>query len=205
LKHTIIDYGVGNLNSLQAGLTRVGLKSQVTDDIDQLKAAQSLILPGVGAFAPAMQKLHDLALVSVIQSHVESGKPLLGICLGMQLLLTTSLEYGTHQGLGVFPGTVKEITDSQKLPHMGWNTLEVTAKSPLLEGITSLDYTYFVHSFYADTPADYWLATTSYGSLIPAIIQHQSVVGMQFHPEKSGRVGEQLLKNYGRWTDDNYS
>ena len=201
MNHVIIDYDVGNLASLQSGFKRAGLKTIITKDLKEIEAATSLILPGVGAFAPAMESLKSHGFIEAILRHVKSGKPLLGICLGMQLLYETSFEYGTHEGLGILKGTIEPIKDAPKLPHMGWNDLTFHQESPLLSKIPNQAYVYFVHSYYAHTDQTDWVATTDYGVEIPAIVQKNNVVGMQFHPEKSAIVGEQLLKNYGEVVD----
>lgn len=205
MKHVIIDYGVGNLASLQSGFERAGLESIITDDKDIIQSATSLILPGVGAFEPAMQQLRNKGLIALLKNHVEHQKPLLGICLGMQLLFETSYEYGTHDGLGFLKGSVRPLQKAPKVPHMGWNDLKFHSTSPLLDQIPLESYVYFVHSFYADALKSDVLASTSYGDFIPAIVLKNHVVGMQFHPEKSAKVGEQLLKNYGRWINEHYS
>lgn len=203
--HVILDYGVGNLASLQSGFKRAGLESIITQDPAIITNATSLVLPGVGAFEPAMNRLNEKGFIPLLNTHVKAGKPLLGICLGMQLLYENSLEHGTHQGLGYLKGTVEPLVKAPKIPHMGWNQLTFHKTSPLLLGILNESYVYFVHSYYAASKEDDWVATTTHGEIIPAIVVNQNVVGMQFHPEKSARVGEQLLKNYGRWLDENHS
>lgn len=205
MKHVIIDYGVGNLASLQSGFERAGLESIVTDNETMIKEAMSLILPGVGAFEPAMRRLEEKSLIPLLKTRVAEGRPLLGICLGMQLLFDTSYEYGTHAGLGFLKGTVNPLKKAPKVPHMGWNDLTFHGKSPLLKDIPKESYVYFVHSYYAEAEKDDILASTTYGEMIPAIVQKNHVIGMQFHPEKSALVGEQLLRNYGRWIDEHYS
>jgi imidazole glycerol-phosphate synthase subunit HisH len=203
--HVILDYGVGNLASLQSGFKRAGLESIITQDPAIIENAISLVLPGVGAFEPAMNRLNEMGFIPLLNAHVKAGKPLLGICLGMQLLYETSLEHGTHQGLGYLKGTVEPLVIAPKIPHMGWNHLTFHKTSPLLLGILKESYVYFVHSYYAVSNEDDWVATTSHGEIIPAIVANQNVIGMQFHPEKSAHVGEQLLKNYGRWLDEHHS
>jgi glutamine amidotransferase len=203
--HVILDYGVGNLASLQSGFERAGLKSIITQDPAIIEKATSLVLPGVGAFEPAMKRLNEKGFVPLLESHVKAGKPLLGICLGMQLLYETSLEHGTHQGLGLLKGRVEPLVKAPKIPHMGWNNLTFHATSPLLLDIMRESYVYFVHSYYAVSTQNDWVATTTHGEIIPAIVAHKNVIGMQFHPEKSAHVGEQLLKNYGRWIDEYHS
>lgn len=205
MTHVIIDYDVGNLASLESGFKRAQLSTIVTSDLSVIGAAQSLILPGVGAFKPAMDSLKEKGLLASVKAHVAAGKPLLGICLGMQFLFEESEEFGRHPGLGFIPGTIKPIQDAPKLPHMGWNDLTVQKHTALTEAIETGDFVYFVHSFFADTPARTWVATTEYGVTIPAVVQKDNVIGMQFHPEKSAQVGERLLINYGRWVDDYYA
>jgi glutamine amidotransferase len=204
MSFVIIDYNVGNLASLQAGFTRAGLATHISADPAVIANAPVLILPGVGAFGPAMEALKATGLVPLIKQHVAAKRPLLGICLGMQLLYEASEEYGVHPGLGLIPGTIKAIQNAPKLPHMGWNKLSLTAPSTLFDGIVEGDYVYFVHSFQAPMNAAV-IASSSYGQAIPAIVTQGSVVGMQFHPEKSARVGEQLLRNFGRWSDETLS
>lgn len=203
--HAIIDYDVGNIASLKMGFERAGLKTILTSDLEEIKKAKSLILPGVGAFKPAMESLQSRGLDEAIKAHVKAGKPLLGICLGMQLLFEEGQEFGNHPGLGFIPGKILPITGTKKLPHMGWNDLTIQRTHPIMEEINHGDYVYFVHSFYASTPENVWVATTDYGVKVPAIVQKNHVIGMQFHPEKSAKVGERLLRNYGRWVDDCYT
>lgn len=203
--HAIIDYDVGNIASLKMGFERAGLKTTLTSDLEEIKKAKSLILPGVGAFKPAMESLTSRGLVDAIKAHVKAGKPLLGICLGMQLLFEEGHEFGVHAGLGFIPGKILPIKGAKKLPHMGWNDLTVQNNHAVMEGIQSGDYVYFVHSFYASIQEDVWLATTDYGVKVPAIVRKNHVIGMQFHPEKSAQVGERLLRNYGRWVDDRFT
>lgn len=204
MSFVIIDYSVGNLASLQAGFDRAGLTTLITAEAAVIEGADVLILPGVGAFGPAMAALEATGLIPLIHQHVASNKPLLGICLGMQLLYEISEEYGFHPGLGFIKGRVQAIQNAPKLPHMGWNTLSLTPESPLLDGIVDGDYVYFVHSFQAPMNAAV-IASSHYGQTLPAVVRAGSVVGMQFHPEKSARVGEQLLRNFGRWANETLS
>ncbi len=205
MTHVIIDYDVGNIASLQMGFERAGLNTTLTADPNIIANATSLILPGVGAFQPAMASLKERGLIELIHAHVSQGKPLLGICLGMQLLFEEGHEFGVHKGLGLIPGSVLPIRDAEKLPHMGWNDLSLMQDHPVMAGIKTGSYVYFVHSFYASTTPSVQVATTDYGVTIPAIVQNNTVIGMQFHPEKSAKVGEQLLKNYGRWVDERFT
>ena len=196
----IVDYGVGNLFSLRSSFAAIGAEVTVTADSAVLRAADKILLPGVGAFGDAAQKLRDTGLTPVLRELVASGKPLLGICLGMQLLFEKGYEYGEHEGLGLIPGAVRPIADvipaSLKIPHIGWNALHLRGESPLLRDVAEGDCVYFVHSYYADTPADYVLATAEYGAELTAAVARDNVYGCQFHPEKSGTVGLNILKAF---------
>ncbi|SES98456.1 glutamine amidotransferase [Oceanobacillus limi] len=195
---TIIDYGAGNIKSLQFALEKLELESILTTDPDEIKKARAIILPGVGAFEDAMLALKNANLVHVIQEEVTNGKPLLGICLGMQLLYETSSEGGISKGLGLIEGKIERITDTVKVPHMGWNTLSMKQNSTIVKHVEQNAYVYFVHSYYAsEMNASELVCSTAYGIEVPAIIQKDNIIGMQFHPEKSGKVGIQLLKNFG--------
>lgn len=194
----IIDYGAGNIKSLQFALTKIGLDSQLTTNPDIISQSNGIILPGVGAFRDAINALTDLDLSSLLKQESAKGKPLLGICLGMQLLYDKSYEDGEWNGLGLFQGEVARIDNSVKVPHMGWNTLTQHRNSDLLSGITENPYVYFVHSYAVSSyNSDDLVSSTSYGGTVPAIVQKDNLVGMQFHPEKSGTVGLQLLRNFG--------
>lgn len=193
----IIDYGVGNLFSLSSSLRTVGAEVVVTDDREILKKADRLILPGVGAFADAAAKLRADGLDSFVREQAASGKPLLGICLGMQLLFEKSYEFGEHQGLGLIPGEIVPmqgtIPADLKIPQIGWNRLRLKGESPLFQHIQDGDYVYFVHSYYASGCDPYVIATTDYGIEMTAAAAHGNVYGCQFHPEKSGPVGLKIL------------
>ncbi len=193
---TIIDYGAGNLFSVQNALNYLGLENMVSKDKKDIEKADALILPGVGAFPMAMQKLNDTGLVSSIKENALK-KPLLGICLGMQMLFEESDEFINTKGLGFIKGKVQKIITPLKIPHMGWNSLEITKKSPLLKGIKDGDSVYFVHSFMAYTDAQNISAQCDYKVKVPALVENKNVFGAQFHPEKSGEVGLQILKNFG--------
>ena len=196
----IIDYGVGNLFSLVSSLKAVGAEATITGDIDTIKKADKLILPGVGAFGDAAQKLKGTGLFDVVINEAKNGKPLLGICLGMQLLFEKSYEYGCHEGLGLIKGTVVpmegKLPESLKIPHIGWNALHFKKESPVFKYINDGDCVYFVHSFYAEGCGDALIATTEYGKDITAAVQKDNVYGCQFHPEKSGNVGLSILKAF---------
>lgn len=194
----IIDYGMGNLRSVQKGFEKVGFEAIITQDRKTLRDAEGLILPGVGAFGDAMKNLRAAGLDLAIKEAVAAGKPLLGICLGMQLLLSASQENGWHEGLGIIPGTVRRLPAGVKVPHMGWNQVEIARETPLLEGVPSGAFFYFVHSYYVD-PEDksFLITTTDYGLRFPSIFGRGNVFGIQFHPEKSSKLGLQILKNYG--------
>lgn len=196
----IIDYGVGNLFSLKSSLKAVGVEAVVTNDPEEIKKADRLILPGVGAFGDAAQKLFDSGLCGVITEKVKNGTPLMGICLGMQLLFEKSYEYGEHKGLGFLKGKVigmeNTIPDGLKIPHIGWNALKFTKQSPIFKYINEGDCVYFVHSFYAADCEDSLIATTEYGKDLTAAVGKGNVYGCQFHPEKSGSVGLKILKAF---------
>ena len=196
----IIDYGVGNLFSLKSSLAYLGLDAAVTADPAVIQAADRIILPGVGAFADAKAKLEATGLVPLIKAEAESGKPLLGICLGMQMLFDRSLEYGCHEGLGLIHGTVAPITadlkTELKVPHMGWNALHFTRPDPLFRYVQEGDHVYYVHSFYAkDCDAD-TIATSEYGVTVTGAVGKGKIYGTQFHPEKSGKVGLAILSAF---------
>ena len=196
----IVDYGVGNLFSLCSSLRFLGLESCVSADPAVLRAADKLILPGVGAFGDAAEKLRKSGLDRVVLEEAGRGKPLLGICLGMQLLFETSEEYGLHQGLGLLRGRVVgmegRLPESLKIPHIGWNALHITRPSPLLREIREGECVYFVHSFYAEDCEDSLIATAEYGRELTAAVQKENVMGCQFHPEKSGDVGLRILRAF---------
>ena len=193
--HVIIDYNVGNLASVKQGFLRAGIETTISQDEVVIRNASSLILPGVGAFKESLDALKQSGLIPAILDHINANKPLIGICLGMQLLYEYSEEYGRHQGLGIFKGTIKKITGDVKIPHMGWNTLEILNDDPIVSNLKEAYDVYFVHSYYADS-SDGIIATTNYGVRIPAIIKKGNVYATQFHPEKSGDVGIQILKGY---------
>ena len=196
----IVDYGVGNLFSLTSSLEAIGADVKVTDNSEVLKSADQIILPGVGAFEDAAKKLRDSLLDKVLIELAASGKPLLGICLGMQMLFDKSYEYGEHRGLGLISGNVKPIKEvideNLKIPHIGWNPLIFKKETPLFSGIQNGDCVYFVHSYYATDCDSSVIATAEYGSELTAAVQNKNVFGCQFHPEKSGKVGLAILKAF---------
>lgn len=196
---TIVDYGMGNLRSVQKAIEKVGSEAVICSDPDQIARASKLILPGVGAFRDAIQALKDQSLVEPILEHAQSGKPFLGICLGLQLLFDVSYEDGEYEGLGIIPGKVVRFEDQPdlKIPHMGWNQIERTAPHPILEGIPAHDYFYFVHSYYVSPENDSDVAAwTDYGCRFASMVARDNVVASQFHPEKSQDVGLKLLQNF---------
>ena len=193
----IIDYGVGNLFSLCSSFASIGAQAFVSGDPAELAKADRLILPGVGAFGDAAGKLRDSGLDAFVMEQAASGKPLMGICLGMQLLFEKSYEYGEHEGLGLLKGQVVpmngKLPSDLKIPHMGWNALRLTKPAKLL---TEGSYVYFVHSFYAENCGDSVAAVTDYGIPITAAVEEGNIFGCQFHPEKSGNVGLEILKKF---------
>lgn len=203
----IVDYGVGNLFSLKSSFAAIGVDVVVTDDPEVLKKADGIVLPGVGAFEDAANKLRSTGLDKVLVELAESGKLLLGICLGMQLLFEKSYEYGEHQGLGLIKGSVKPISDvipsELKIPHIGWNPLIFKKNSPLFAYIHDKDCVYFVHSYYATDCDDAVVAVSEYGAELTAAVQNKNVFGCQFHPEKSGQVGLKILKAFAEMKENN--
>ena len=200
----IIDYGVGNLFSLTASLEHLGADTIVTNKKEDIVAADRIILPGVGAFEDAIAKLRATGLVDTIMEETTKGKPLLGICLGMQLLFEESHEYGVHEGLGLIKGTIASIAEDMneanitglKVPHMGWNSLSFAEGEPLFKYIKQGDSVYYVHSFYGKNCDENTIAVSEYGINITGAVRNGSVYGTQFHPEKSGAVGLNILKAF---------
>ena len=196
----IVDYGVGNLFSLNSSLEMIGAENIVTADEAVLRRADKILLPGVGAFEDAAKKLRDSGLADILKELAQEGKPLLGICLGMQMLFEKSYEYGEHEGLGLIPGSVKPIRDvipgDYKIPHIGWNDLHFRQENPLFRYVQEGDCVYFVHSFYAADCDEYTVATAEYGAELTAAVARGNVYGCQFHPEKSGNVGLSILKAF---------
>ncbi|PWK13010.1 imidazole glycerol phosphate synthase subunit HisH [Tumebacillus permanentifrigoris] len=193
----IIDYGMGNLRSVEKALESLGADLVVTSDPDVVRQAAGVILPGVGAFGDAMENLRQQGMISAIQDVVAAGKPFLGICLGMQLLFTSSDEHGFNEGLNLIEGHVRRFQGDFKIPHIGWNDLTLTRESALLDGVQNGDYVYWVHSLVVEpVDRDVLLATTDYYGEVPGIVGRDHVFGIQFHPEKSSRVGLTLLRNF---------
>lgn len=194
----IIDYGMGNLRSVQKGFEKVGFDAQITSDPEAVRKAEKVVLPGVGAFGDAMENLRNAGMIDVIKDTVKAGKPFLGICLGLHLLFDSSTEFGFHEGLGIIPGQVKLLPPGLKVPHMGWNQIELQKSDPLLKDIPDDSAFYFVHSYYVepDDPADI-TTLTDYGIKFTSIASRDNIFGIQFHPEKSSSLGLRILKNFG--------
>ncbi len=196
----IVEYGVGNLFSLKSSLDKIGVESIVTGDKETLASADRIILPGVGAFGDAAAKLRENGLFDFIIEQARSGKPIMGICLGMQLLFDKSYEYGEHDGLGLIKGEIRPISDviprELKIPHIGWNALSFKKESRLFKYIKDGDFVYFVHSFYGADCDESTSAVSDYGAPITASVECENVYGCQFHPEKSGDTGLNILKAF---------
>lgn len=196
----IVDYGVGNLYSLRSSLSEVGATPIVSRDPKMIGKADRLILPGVGAFPDAAAKLKESGMWDAVVDFVKTGRPLLGICLGMQLLFDESTEFGTSQGLGLIPGHIMPLDYftpvDKKIPHMGWNSLKIVGDSQIYRYLSGGEYVYFVHSYFAKCPHRYLTATAEYGFNVTASVQNDNVYGTQFHPEKSGEVGLNILKAF---------
>jgi len=196
----IIDYGVGNLFSLQSSFSAIGAEAIVTADPAVIAKADKILLPGVGAFGDAAKKLRDSGMAEVVCAEAKAGKPMMGICLGMQLLFEDAYEYGHHKGLGLIKGSVRPIADvipaDYKIPQIGWNALHFKQESPLFRYIKDGDFVYFVHSYYAADCDDAVIADTDYGAPLTAAVASGNVFGCQFHPEKSGKVGLNILRAF---------
>jgi glutamine amidotransferase len=197
----IADYGIGNLGSVTKAFRRFGAEVRLTGDPAELRAADALVLPGDGAFAATMEEVERRGLVPVLREATEAGKPLLGICIGMQLFFEESEEHGLHRGLGLLPGRVRRFEGELPVPHMGWNELHPRRPHPMLDGLVPGAYVYFVHSYYCDAPEDVVLATSDYGQEFAAVVGRGSVVGVQFHPEKSQEVGLRMVEGFVRMVD----
>ncbi len=197
---TIIDYGVGNLFSLKSSFAAIGITANVTADPAELKKAERIILPGVGAFGDAAEKLRACGMADALKAEAAQGKPIMGICLGMQMLFDKSFEYGEHEGLGLIKGEIRPISDvipkDLKIPHIGWNALHFKGNHPLFKYLKEEDCVYFVHSFYGADCNESVIATSEYGAELTAAVASGNVMGCQFHPEKSGAVGLNILKAF---------
>jgi glutamine amidotransferase len=193
----VLDYGAGNLRSVVRALQRVGADPAVSNREADLRKARAVVMPGVGAAADTMRNLNEHGLVEPVRGYIASGRPFLGVCMGLQALLTVSEEGGRHACLDIIPGTVRRLPDGQKVPHMGWNTVHQTASHPIFDGIPDDSYFYFLQSYHAD-PDDPGcvIAETEYGRRFPAAIARDNVVATQFHPEKSGEHGLRIYANY---------
>ena len=197
----IADYAIGNLGSVTKGFRRAGADVLLTGDPEALRRADALVLPGDGAFGATMAEVERRGLVPVLREAVEKGKPLLGICIGMQLLFEESEEHGCHRGLGFLPGRVRRFEGDLPVPHMGWNRLRPRRPHPILDGIADGAHVYFVHSYYCDAPEDVVIASSDYGHDFAAIVGRGSVLGVQFHPEKSQGVGLRMVESFVRVVD----
>ncbi|MBO5363479.1 MAG: imidazole glycerol phosphate synthase subunit HisH [Clostridia bacterium] len=196
----IVDYGVGNLFSLQSSFKAIGAEAKLTSDKTELENADKIVLPGVGAFGDAAEKLFSSGLAETVIEQARRGKPILGICLGMQLLFEKSYEYGEHKGLGLIKGEIRPIAEAipagYKIPHIGWNALSFPRKNELFKYLVGGNHVYFVHSYYGTNCAESVIATTEYGGELTAAVANGNVYGCQFHPEKSGEVGLKILKAF---------
>ena len=198
----VIDYGVGNLFSLKSSLDYTGLENIFTNSESEIRKADALILPGVGAFRDAIDILNKTGLGTIVKEEAENGKKILGICLGMQLLFDKSYEYGEYKGLGLINGDIVSMKDNLKnkklkVPHMGWNSLEFLREDKILKYINEGEYVYYVHSYYAENCNDSVIACSDYDIKIPGIVKNNNIYGIQFHPEKSGKTGLNILKAFG--------
>ncbi len=202
----IVDYGVGNLFSLRSSFKAIGADAVFTSDEKIIRSADRIILPGVGAFEDAARKLKETGLGEVVVSEVKKGKPLLGICLGMQLLFEKSYEFGCHEGLSLIPGNIVSfegrIDKDLKIPEIGWNELRLNKDSVLYKGFKGGEFVYFVHSYFADCDSKYVSAFSEYDIDFPASVEYENVFGCQFHPEKSGKVGLKILENFCKAGDN---
>lgn len=194
--HVIIDYGMGNLASVERAFEKLGVDVKISSKKEDLRNANSLILPGVGAFRDAINLLDESGLSTVIKEEVAKGKYLIGICLGMQLLYEKGYEYGEYRGLGLIEGDIKYLDVNLKVPHMGWNNLKFNKQDPILKYISEDEYVYFVHSYYAVSDNKELVAYSDYEKRVLAIVRKNNVYGIQFHPEKSGETGQNILRAY---------
>ena len=192
----IIDYGMGNINSIYKAMKKIGAEVTLTNDKKVIRDSKGIIIPGVGDFKKAMENLKSMGLDTIIKEEIEKGKPMLGICLGMQLVFDSSEEMGYSEGLGLIPGKVTKFQISKKIPHIGWNSVRIKQNHPIFKGIDDGEYFYFVHSFHGNCDEKYILGDCNYEVDFPAIVGRDNIVASQFHPEKSGEVGLKLLKNF---------
>jgi glutamine amidotransferase len=192
----IVDYGIGNLGSVTKGFRHAGAETVLSGDPAVLRAADALVLPGDGAFGATMDEIRTRGLVGVLEEAAAAGQPLLGICIGMQVLFEESEEHGLHRGLSLLPGRVRRIDGALPVPHMGWNRLRRHRPHPLLDGIEDGAHVYFVHSYYCEAPEEVVIASTDYDRELPAIVGRGNVLGVQFHPEKSQSVGLKMIENW---------
>lgn len=201
--NVIVDYGLGNLKSVQKAFLTAGMETIVSNDPENIKQADLIILPGVGAFRDAIQFLEKNNLSDLIRDQWKKGKYIVGICLGMQLLYDKSYEYGEYDGLGIIEGDIIKLEKEKKIPHMGWNQLKIDKNDQIVKYVNDGDNVYFVHSYYAKSNQEEMVASASYGETIPAIVRKGNVIGFQFHPEKSSNVGANLLKALGELINEN--
>lgn len=195
----IVDYQMNNIRSVQKAFESLGVHPEIVTTPEALGAFDRIVIPGVGAFGQAMARLEEIRMAEAIRQAAASGKQILGICLGMQLLFDSSEEFGSHRGLGLLPGTCRRLPDSVRIPHVGWNLVEIVRPAALLDGIETSQYFYFVHSYCAEpSRPELVLATTEYGGTFPSIVGGGNVWGAQFHPEKSQKWGLQILANFAR-------
>ncbi|MFZ1082936.1 MAG: imidazole glycerol phosphate synthase subunit HisH [Candidatus Kryptoniota bacterium] len=195
-KVVVVDYRTSNLLSIMKALQHVGAEVKLTQDAEQIREADKLVLPGVGSFGAAMRNIETLGIKDALVDFGKSGKPMMGICLGMQLLFNVSFELGIYEGLSLVPGEVVAFSSTVKVPHMGWNQVELKKTSRLFQGLSNFEYAYFVHSYFVKAEADYVSGVTDYGLKFPAIIERENVFGIQFHPEKSQSFGLKILENF---------
>lgn len=193
----IIDYGMGNLRSVQKAFEYVGFETKITDNYKDILKADKVILPGVGAFSDAIKTIREKEFDKALEECINNGKKILGICLGMQLLFDVSYENGEYEGLKILKGEIIKFKSGLKVPHVGWNSLDIIKNEPLFEGLEKNPFVYFVHSYYLKTDEPIVSATTNYGENIQIAIQKNNVYALQFHPEKSGNTGLKILKNFG--------
>lgn len=202
----VIEYGMGNIKSVTNALDHLGIENVLTSDKDVIRKSDGLILPGVGAFDRCMYNLNESGLTDVIKSEAARGKKILGICLGMQVLFDKGYEGKECDGLGLIPGYVRKMVCDEKIPNIGWNSLEILKEDKIADGLSNKSFMYFVHSYYAVTEKQYVVAAINYGGInVPGIVMNKNVIGMQFHPEKSGEEGMRLLKNFEELDFDAYN